>query len=82
MGKNPRQQVAAALRFEKISKGYFFESDMLFRLNTLGAVVGCVDLDGDGIFRRNPGARTHAAAPFCAPSPAMQHLWVMWYSTS
>lgn len=32
-------KVAASLRFEKISKGYFFESDMLFRLNTLGAVV-------------------------------------------
>jgi glycosyltransferase involved in cell wall biosynthesis len=32
-------QVAALLPFDKISQGYFFESDMLFRLNTIRAVV-------------------------------------------
>ena len=32
-------KVAGRLPFEKISKGYFFESDMLFRLNLLRAVV-------------------------------------------
>jgi dolichol-phosphate mannosyltransferase len=32
-------QVAAHLPFNKISKRYFFETDMLFRLNTLKAVV-------------------------------------------
>lgn len=31
--------VAAALPLDKISRGYFFESDLLFRLNTLRAVV-------------------------------------------
>ena len=31
--------VAARLPFEKISFRYFFESDMLFRLNTMIAVV-------------------------------------------
>ncbi|WP_253306677.1 glycosyltransferase family 2 protein [unidentified bacterial endosymbiont] len=31
--------VAQCLPFEKISQGYFFETDMLFRLNTLRAVV-------------------------------------------
>ena len=31
--------VARALPFEKISRGFFFESDMLFRLGTLRAVV-------------------------------------------
>jgi dolichol-phosphate mannosyltransferase len=32
-------EVAKILPFEKISKRYFFETDMLFRLNTLRAVV-------------------------------------------
>ncbi|HJO23117.1 MAG: glycosyltransferase family 2 protein [Myxococcota bacterium] len=32
-------RVAALLPFDKISEGYFFESDMLFRLNTIRAVV-------------------------------------------
>lgn len=31
--------VARQLPFDKISRGYFFESDMLFRLNTLRAMV-------------------------------------------
>lgn len=31
--------VLANLPLNKISRGYFFESDMLFRLNTIGAVV-------------------------------------------
>jgi dolichol-phosphate mannosyltransferase len=31
--------VLAAMPLEKINRGYFFESDMLFRLNTLQAVV-------------------------------------------
>lgn len=31
--------VAQCLPFEKISQGYFFETDMLFRLNTVRAVV-------------------------------------------
>lgn len=37
--------VASHLPFDKISKRYFFESDMLFRLNTLRAVVFDVPLD-------------------------------------
>lgn len=36
---------ARYLPFEKISKRYFFESDMLFRLNILGAVVSDVPMD-------------------------------------
>ena len=36
---------ARYLPFEKISKRYFFETDMLFRLNTLGAVVTDVPMD-------------------------------------
>ena len=34
-----RSEVASKLPFEKISQRYFFESDMLFRLNILRAVV-------------------------------------------
>ena len=37
--------VAARLPFHKISKRYFFESDMLFRLNTFRAVVVDVPMD-------------------------------------
>ena len=33
------RDVLALLPLDKIDKGYFFESDMLFRLNTLGCVV-------------------------------------------
>lgn len=36
---------ARYLPFDKISKRYFFETDMLFRLNTLGAVVTDVPMD-------------------------------------
>lgn len=36
---------ARHLPFEKISLRYFFETDMLFRLNTLGAVVADVPMD-------------------------------------
>ena len=39
---------ARYLPFEKISKRYFFESDMLFRLNTLGAVA--VDVPMDAVY--------------------------------
>lgn len=35
----------AALPLEKINKGYFFESDMLFRLGTIRAVVRDVPMD-------------------------------------
>jgi glycosyltransferase involved in cell wall biosynthesis len=37
--------VARYLPFDKISRRYFFETDMLFRLNTLGAVVADVPMD-------------------------------------
>ena len=37
--------VARHLPFEKISRRYFFETDMLFRLNTLRAVVVDVPMD-------------------------------------
>ena len=37
-------KVAERLPFEKISKGYFFESDMLFRLNLLRAVVADIPM--------------------------------------
>lgn len=36
---------ARHLPFDKLSRRYFFESDMLFRLNTLGAVVVDVPMD-------------------------------------
>lgn len=36
---------ARFLPFDKISRRYFFETDMLFRLNTLGAVVADVPMD-------------------------------------
>lgn len=38
-------KVAAILPFDKISRRYFFETDMLFRLNTLRAVVVDVPMD-------------------------------------
>ena len=38
-------EVAKRLPFDKISKRYFFESDMLFRLNTIRAVVVDVPMD-------------------------------------
>jgi len=38
-------EVARRLPFEKISRRYFFETDMLFRLNTLRAVVVDVPMD-------------------------------------
>lgn len=38
-------EVAAHLPFEKISSRYFFETDMLFRLNTLRAVVVDIPMD-------------------------------------
>jgi len=41
-------KVAAHLPFEKISNRYFFETDMLFRLNTIRAVV--VDIPMDAIY--------------------------------
>ena len=37
--------VAKRLPFDKISKRYFFETDILFRLNTLRAVVQDVPMD-------------------------------------
>jgi len=39
--------VARHLPFEKISRRYFFETDMLFRLNTLRAVVVDVPMDAN-----------------------------------
>jgi len=39
------RKVAEILPLEKISERYFFESDMLFRLNTLGAVVEEVPME-------------------------------------
>lgn len=38
-------QVAAHLPFDSISKRYFFESDILFRLNTMRAVVADIPMD-------------------------------------
>lgn len=38
-------RVAAHLPFEKISRRYFFESDILFRLNTVRAVVMDIPMD-------------------------------------
>ncbi len=40
-----RVDVARQLRFSKISKRYFFETDMLFRLNIIRAVVADVPMD-------------------------------------
>ncbi|TFW30404.1 glycosyltransferase family 2 protein [Massilia horti] len=40
---------ARFLPLEKLSRRYFFETDMLFRLNTLGAVV--VDVPMDAVYR-------------------------------
>ncbi|MDH5749590.1 MAG: glycosyltransferase family 2 protein, partial [Rhodospirillales bacterium] len=37
-------KVAGRLPFKKISKGYFFESDMLFRLNVLRAAVADIPM--------------------------------------
>ena len=39
------RDVAMHLPFEKISRSYFFETDMLFRLNTIRAVVVDVPMD-------------------------------------
>jgi dolichol-phosphate mannosyltransferase len=41
-------RVASWLRFEALSERYFFETDMLFRLNTLRAVV--VDIPMDAVY--------------------------------
>lgn len=38
-------RVAAHLPFDKISNRYFFETDMLFRLNTLRAVIADIPMD-------------------------------------
>ncbi len=38
-------RVAAHLPFDRVSKRYFFESDLLFRLNTIRAVVADVPMD-------------------------------------
>ncbi|MFM0145463.1 glycosyltransferase family 2 protein [Paraburkholderia sp. RL18-085-BIA-A] len=38
-------RVAAHLPFDRISRRYFFETDMLFRLNTLRAVVADIPMD-------------------------------------
>jgi len=38
-------EVAKRLPFQKISRRYFFETDMLFRLNTIRAVVADVPMD-------------------------------------
>jgi len=38
-------RVAAILPYEKIASRYFFESDMLFRLNTLQAVIRDIPMD-------------------------------------
>ena len=38
-------KVAQALPFAKLSPGFFFESDLLFRLNLLGAVVADVPME-------------------------------------
>ncbi|QHC35289.1 glycosyltransferase family 2 protein [Komagataeibacter xylinus] len=40
-----RSDVAAQLPFSKINKRYFFESDMLFRLNTLRSAVADIPMD-------------------------------------
>ncbi len=40
-------KVARRLDFEKISKRYFFETDVLFRLNTIRAVVVDVSMDAN-----------------------------------
>lgn len=40
-----RADVARQLRFAKISRRYFFETDMLFRLNIIRAVVADVPMD-------------------------------------
>jgi dolichol-phosphate mannosyltransferase len=42
------RDAARYLPFDKISHRYFFETDMLFRLNTLGAVV--VDIPMDAVY--------------------------------
>lgn len=42
------RDVARHLPFHKISRGYFFETDMLFRLNTMHAVV--VDVPMDAVY--------------------------------
>jgi glycosyltransferase involved in cell wall biosynthesis len=41
-------RVASWLRFESLSERYFFETDMLFRLNTLRAVV--IDVPMDSVY--------------------------------
>jgi glycosyltransferase involved in cell wall biosynthesis len=41
-------RVASWLRFESLSERYFFETDMLFRLNTLRAVV--IDVPMDAVY--------------------------------
>jgi glycosyltransferase involved in cell wall biosynthesis len=38
-------RVAKLLPFDKISEGYFFESDMLFRLNTVRAVIAEIPIE-------------------------------------
>ena len=40
-------EVASRLPFKKISRRYFFETDMLFRLNTLRAVVMDIPMDAN-----------------------------------
>ena len=52
------RDVARHLPWHRISQRYFFETDMLFRLNTVGAVVIDIPMDakyGDEVSNLNPG---------------------------
>ena len=57
------------LPLEKISQGYFFESDLLFRLNTLQAVVVDVPMDA-----RYGGEPSHLSIPRASGIFLARHL--------
>jgi dolichol-phosphate mannosyltransferase len=57
--------VLRAIPLNKVADGYFFESDLLFRLNTIGAVVAEVPMEA--VYGEEPSHLSEAQAAFRFP---------------
>lgn len=62
--------VARRLPLDRVSRGYFFETDMLFRLNTVRAVVVDVPMDARYGDERSSLRPTRVLGPFLARNAA------------
>lgn len=60
--------VLRLLQLDKISKSYFFESDMLFRLNTLRATV--IDVPMQAVYKKE---KSSMSIPYCLFEFAFRH---------